>query len=113
MYSIEGNERNRLDEIDSRLRVRNPAAQDVAIPSLNSLQLPGSNAKTPSGAGSQLMNISQSQFSNLDNMSSVSRRSNLTMITLKSGMTNASGKSKALPKDARLRDNAIRRMNDA
>lgn len=59
------------------------------------------------------MNISQSQFSQLDNMSSVSRRSNLTMITLKSQMSGVSGKSKALPREARLRDNAIRRMNEA
>ena len=37
------------------------------------------------------------------------------MITLKTAMTGATGKggSKALPKDARLRENAIRRMNDA
>ncbi len=28
-------------------------------------------------------------------------------------MTNATGKSKALPREGRLRDNALRRMNDA
>lgn len=46
-------------------------------------------------------------------MSHISRRSNLTMITLKSHMTGVSGKSKALPREPRLRDNAIRRMNEA
>jgi len=46
-------------------------------------------------------------------MSSVSRRSNLTMITLKTNMTGVTGKSKALPREANLRDNAIRRMNEA
>jgi len=35
------------------------------------------------------------------------------MITLKTAMTGASGKSKALPREGRLRENAIRRMNDA
>ena len=59
------------------------------------------------------MNYSLSQFSNLDAMSSVSRRSNLTMITLQSGLTGATGRSKALPKEARLRDNALRRMSEA
>jgi len=39
------------------------------------------------------MNLSVSQFSQLDAMSSVSRRSNLTMITLQSQITNATGKS--------------------
>lgn len=98
--------------------MRNPAAQDVGsvAPSLGSLQLPGSsNRKGATPTGQELMNISQSQFSQLDAMSSVSRRSNLTMITLKSAMTNATGKGgkQALPKEARLRENAIRRMNDA
>lgn len=35
------------------------------------------------------------------------------MITLKSQMTGISGKNKALPREARLRDTAIRRMNEA
>ena len=60
------------------------------------------------------MNISQSQFSaQLDAVSSVSRRSNLTLITLKTQQTNATSKSKALPREGRLRDNAIGRLNDA
>ena len=39
VYSIEGDKRQRLEEIDTRLRVRNPAAQDVGsvAPSLGSL----------------------------------------------------------------------------
>ena len=60
-----------------------------------------------------LMNLSHSQFSQLDAMSSVSRRSNLTMITLQSRMTNASGKKIALPRDPRMKENALRRMNEA
>ena len=35
------------------------------------------------------------------------------MITLQSGLTGATGRSKALPKEARLRDNALRRMSEA
>ena len=46
-------------------------------------------------------------------MSSVSRRSNLTMITLKSQQTTASGKIKALPREKGLREAALRRMSDA
>ena len=35
------------------------------------------------------------------------------MITLKSQMTNQTGKSRALPRESNLRKNAIRRMNEA
>lgn len=113
-YSLEGDTKSRMDEIDNRLRIRNPGAQDnySAAPSLGSLQLPGSGLNAGVG-GKDLMNLSVSQFSQLDAMSSISRRSNLTMITLKSYMTSASGKVKALPREGRLRENAIRRMNDA
>lgn len=111
MYHIDGEQKRRLEEIDNRLRIRNPAAQDNSsvMPSLASLQLPGSKA----GPSTDLMNISASQFSQLDAMSSISRRSNLTMITLKTQMSGASGKNTALPKESRLRENAIRRMNEA
>ena len=101
-----------MDEIDSRLRVRNPAAQvdgTVNPASLASLSLPGSDRDRSQA----LMNLSTSQFSQLDAMSSASRRSNFTLITLKSQQTNLSGKSRALPKEGRLRENALRRMNDA
>ena len=111
-YDIDGETRLRIEKINEKLRIRNPAAQasdTVSMaPSLASLQLPR-NDRNPT----DLMNISTSQFSQLDAMSSASRRSNMTMITLKSQMSGASGKSKALPREARLRDTAIRRMNEA
>lgn len=111
VYELEGETRQRMDQIDSKLRIRNPQAQvdgTVNPASLASLQLPGRD-KDNSQA---LMNLSVSQFSQLDAMSSASRRSNFTLITLKSQQTNLSGKSKALPKEGRLRENALRRMND-
>jgi len=109
VYSFEGTTKDRIEKINSRLRIRNPAAQDNTsmAPSLASLQLPGSDRRQ-----SDLMNLSVSQFSQLDAMSSASRRSNLTMITLRSQMTNATGKNKALPREPGLRDTAIRRMNE-
>ena len=81
IYHFEGNTKSRMDEIDSRLRMRNPAAQDTSsiMPSMASLQLPGSDGKNQ-----DMMNMSISQFSQMDAMSNISRHSNVTMITLKS-----------------------------
>ena len=99
-----------MEAIDSRLRMRNPAAQDNSsiMPSIASLQLPGSGNKN-----ADMMNMSVSQFSQLDAMSNISRRSNLTMISLKSQQTNMTGRSKAMPREKGLKENAIRRMNEA
>ena len=47
IYSFEGETKSRMEEIDHRLRMRNPAAQDNSsiMPSMASLQLPGSGNK--------------------------------------------------------------------
>ena len=47
IYALEGDTKSRMEAIDSRLRMRNPAAQDNTsiMPSIASLQLPGSGNK--------------------------------------------------------------------
>lgn len=62
-YNIAGETWDRIQKINDKLRIRNPAAQAMddnmsMAPSLASLQLPGSDRKP-----TDLMNISTSQFS--------------------------------------------------
>ena len=64
IYSLEGDSKSRMEQIDSRLRMRNPAAQDNSsiMPSIASLQLPGSGS---AAKNQDMMNLSISQFSQL------------------------------------------------
>ena len=110
VYVFEGETKSRMDVIDGKLRERNPGAQDntpSAPPSLGgfTLNLPD----TPSKGG---MNATSSNFS-VAGYSSASRRSNVTTITLQSNITGLGGKQKALPKEAILRDKAMKRMTQA
>ena len=104
VYAFEGSTKARMDEIESKLRERNPAAQENIAnlpPTLSGMQLPESGGD---------MNATSSNFSVF---SSASKRSNFTTITLQTNITNLGGKKKALPKEAVLRDKAMKRMTQA
>ena len=97
-----------MDEIDSKLRERNPGAQENVMsepPSLGGLKLP----ETKDG---DKMNATSSNFS-VAGYSSASRRSNLTTITLQTNVTGLGGKKAKLPKEGILRDKAMKRMTEA
>ena len=104
VYSFEGETKARMDEIESKLRERNPTAQENVAnlpPTLGGVQLPDSKND---------MNATSSNFSVF---SAASKRSNFTTITLQSNITGLGGKSKPLPKEGVLRDKAMKRMTQA
>ena len=83
VYSFEGETKTRMDEIESKLRERNPTAQENVAnlpPTLGGVQLPDSKND---------LNATSSNFSVF---STASKRSNFTTITLQSNITGLGGK---------------------
>lgn len=83
VYSFEGETKTRMDEIESKLRERNPTAQENMAnlpPTLGGVQLPDSKND---------LNATSSNFSVF---STASKRSNFTTITLQSNITGLGGK---------------------
>ena len=113
IYSFEGETKARMDEIDSKLRDRNPGAQENIMaepPSLSGLKLPDAPGKKATDISD--MNMTGSNFS-VAGYSSASRRSNFTTITLQTNITGIGGKQQKLPKEGILRDKAMKRMTQA
>ena len=87
MFNMADDVKERLDKIESKLMQRNPSAQQTSTlidPSSGKLKLSKENLKAATGSqmGSKMGGTS-SNFSNIDGMSTASKRSNVTMITFK------------------------------
>lgn len=82
-YVLEGETRERMEEIDRKLRDHNPAAQNnmSLIPTSDSPFILPTEENSAKKRKKGMMD-SQSNFSQLEGMSNISRRSNLTLLTL-------------------------------